>query len=129
MSIVSVPQNASAVQATSDDAIGRIERDPAQLDMFGDPPSQRIALPPCGRGGPCQAVIEHSPEGAILRCTTCNCIAPYCTQKSSTPTPAAQSNDALGAVLDGFAQGQLKFMKFLREQANAPGDPGNSQRE
>src|SRR5271165_1429057 len=122
MSIVSFPQNASTAQAASDDAIDRIEHDPAQLDLF-DPPPTVISLRPCGRGGPCQAVVERGQDGLVLHCITCHCTAPYRAQKSnsgpeqsSTRTPACQSNDALGAVLNGFVQGQLKFMEFLREQ-------------
>lgn len=44
--------------------------------------SLTIQLPPCGRGflGPCTAIIEAGPTGAILRCLTCNCIAPLTTQ-------------------------------------------------
>jgi hypothetical protein len=74
-----------------------------------------IKLPPCGRGGPCEAVIE----GDQIVCVTCGCCAP----RRANP-PVAQSNDPLRAVLDGFMQGQMNFFEFLRQQEPPPGTPG-----
>jgi hypothetical protein len=41
-----------------------------QLDFF------LMSLPPCRRGGPCEAVTEFSASGTVLRCVTCDCVAP-----------------------------------------------------
>ena len=95
-----------------------------QLELFNSPLTV-ISLLPCGRGGPCEAAIERGPDGLVLRCVTCNCTAPYRSQKSPTRAPATQT-DALSAVFDGFIQSQQSQFEFLREQAIAPGDPGNS---
>ena len=86
---------------------------PVQLDFDFAKPT--VKLPPCGRGlGPCEAIIERDQ----IRCITCGCVAP----RNCAPRTAAA--DALGAVLNGFMQAQLKFMKFLRQQAIAPGASG-----
>jgi hypothetical protein len=92
-----------------------------QLELFDLP--RLIRLPPCGRNlGRCEAVIEHSPDGPILRCVACGGIAPYRAQKSSARSPARQSTDALSAILTGFIRSQLKFL----QSKIAPDDPGKS---
>jgi hypothetical protein len=79
-------------------------RIPQQLDLFDPPLTQ---LPPCGRGGPCLAVAENG----NWRCVTCGSVAPC--------------KGPRGTIFDGFIRSQLRLIEFLREQAIAPGDPGN----
>jgi hypothetical protein len=95
---------------------------PHQLDLFA------VSLPPCGRGlGPCEAIIEPDQ----IRCLTCGCVAPRDSRdargRDALRTP---HNDApKAAIFDGYIASQLKFMEVLREQAIAPGDPGNTERK
>jgi hypothetical protein len=72
-----------------------IGHDPVQLDffdLFGPPPT--IQLPPCGRGGPCEAVVERD----RIRCVTCDCVG---------PRPSAPAR----TIFDDFIQSQLKFLR------------------
>jgi hypothetical protein len=81
-----------------------------QLELFGEP-TKLTAIPPCGRGlGPC-LVFD---EAGQLRCVTCGCVG-------------RRKNENARTIFDGFIKSQLKFMEFLREQENAPGDPGNTE--
>jgi hypothetical protein len=96
--------------------------DELQLDLFSPPV---ISLPPCGRCGcPREAIIEHSSSGSHLRCTVCNCSAPYKPRGQNTPpTEAPRSTDALSTVLNGFMQAQMNFFEFLQQQESPPARP------
>jgi hypothetical protein len=68
--------------------------EPEQLELFD---TAVIELPPCGRGGPCQAVFKSSTSGGFLHCLTCGCV-----------TPLVKRGNA--GFLDGYIQSQLKFL-------------------